>query len=232
MKLVPLEFHGVHVMAPEEFLCAVLRWPERDRILPIWLSPIEGGRVAARDEGYQPRRPDTHDLLIEALEAQGGINSITITSHFEGVFVVEIVTASGDELDARVSDALILSKHFDVPVEMEEDMLLQTAVYVSDEDMEANFHFTFGPHPDQPMLDLFEEGANGPGSADSMSASGDKQADKAFSDMMRSLGMSEEDFAAGFAAGAAGEHSKGENTRKKDTDVSDVANDAEGDEED
>lgn len=193
MRLVPLEFHGIHVMQPEEFLCAVLRWPEENRILPIWLSPIEGGRVAAREDGYAPRRPDTHDLLIEALESQGGLQSITITSHHEGVFVVEVVTAQDSELDARISDALVLSKHFDLPIEIDDELLQQVSIFVPEDALVENFQLSFATP---------ESEADGSVSSENSSSESlvrDEQADADFEAMMRQLGVSEEDLLSGEA---------------------------------
>ena len=42
MSDVTLEFHGIHQVGPEDDVCALLRWPEENRLIPVWISPIEG----------------------------------------------------------------------------------------------------------------------------------------------------------------------------------------------
>ncbi|AMO90508.1 bifunctional nuclease family protein [Corynebacterium simulans] len=57
MGKISLEFHGIHVMEPESELCALMRWVEGNRILPVWLSQLEGARVMQRLDGYSETRP-------------------------------------------------------------------------------------------------------------------------------------------------------------------------------
>ncbi|MEX3514200.1 MULTISPECIES: bifunctional nuclease family protein [unclassified Corynebacterium] len=178
------------MLEPEEFLCALFRWNAGERVVPVWMSPIDGARVAAHLAGAQSRRPDTHELLIEVLNEQGGLESAVVTSYHEGVFIVELTTGDGAVLDSRMSDALILADHFDVPIEIEEEELNQVAVFVSAEDL----HHYVGVEETTPggsTSENFDEASDGPDSA-----SGDAQADADFSAMMQQLGMTEDDFRA------------------------------------
>ncbi|AMO90509.1 bifunctional nuclease family protein [Corynebacterium simulans] len=139
------------------------------------------------------------------------MGSIEIVNYYEGTFMVDIVDAAGEAHDAKLSDALVVSEHFNVPITVEKELLSKVAVFVSDDDMDAYFDFHFDP----PADDVGEEVAE-TSSSDS-SASGNPQADADFEAMMRSLGVSEEDFF--------------ETEVKKESNDTRVTNDDNGDEE-
>lgn len=185
MSLIPVEYHGVHVIGPEQFMCAILRWAEEDRILPVWLSPIEGSQLAAVEEESVTQRPTTHELLADALRRlDGGVSSISLSSYHEGVFIANIV-AGGEELDARASDALVLAGLLDVTVTVDEDVLAQASMFIRHDELKQ-------------YVDIDTSSLTGPVAPvedpEGVSASGDDTADADFEAMMRSLGMSEEDF--------------------------------------
>lgn len=190
MARIALEFLGIHMLEPEEFLCALFRWNAGERVVPVWMSRIDGARVVAHLGGAQSRRPDTHELLIDVLAEQGGLESAVVTSYHEGVFILELTTGDGAVLDARMSDALILADHFDVPIEIEEEELNQVAVFVSPEDL----HHYVGVEGTTPAGEAGDDLGDAADQPDS--ASGDAQADADFSAMMQELGMTEEDFRA------------------------------------
>ncbi|GAB3693916.1 bifunctional nuclease family protein [Corynebacterium nasicanis] len=180
MTLIPVEYHGIHTAGPEQFTCVLLRWAEQNRILPVWISPVAAAELDARDNGFTPRRPGSAELLLDVINrSAGGVSAVTIISHFEGVFIASIVLADGEEIDARPSDALLLARALEVEIQVEEDVLNQASFFVSDDILEEYFGIRFG------------------GDVEAASASGDAQADADFEEMMRSLGMSEEDFGPG-----------------------------------
>ncbi|WPF67147.1 MULTISPECIES: bifunctional nuclease family protein [unclassified Corynebacterium] len=172
--MIPIEFHGVHSTGPENFFCVVLRWAQRNRVLPLWVSSLAAAEIEARAAGYEPRRPGTVDLLAETLQATG-VAEIGITSAFEGVFVATITLNDGTELDARPSDALMVAQALELPFGVAEEVLTQFSFFAADDALSEYLHVTFG-EAEEPV-----------------SASGDAQADADFERMMRELGVSEED---------------------------------------
>ena len=188
MNDVVLEFAGIHDMEPENDLCAVFRWTEGKKILPIWLSPVDGARALSHAGGFSSSRPDTYDFLIDVLEEHGGIDGIRISSHFEGTFMVDVSTADGATYDCRPSDAIVLSEHFGIAFSIDEEILAQAAVYVSEDDLQEYFGLTFTDFGED------EDAAEEKGEGLATSASGNAQADADFEEMMRSLGVSEDDF--------------------------------------
>ena len=191
MSDVSLEFHGIHQVGPEDDVCAVLRWPEENRLIPVWISPIEGMQLAAVLDGHQPNRPTSHDLICEVLEGTGGVEGIEIANYHQGTFMVDIKAPNGEVYDSRLSDALAVSAYFNVPISAEADLLAQVSVYASDADVKEYFD-----------LEISTPGAGDDvrtreNNDSSTSASGNAQADADFEAMMRSLGMEEKDFLSG-----------------------------------
>lgn len=191
MSDVSLEFHGIHQVGPEDDVCAVLRWPEENRLIPVWISPIEGMQLAAVLDGHQPNRPTSHDLICEVLEGTGGVEAIEIANYHQGTFMVNIKAPNGEVYDSRLSDALAVSAYFNVPISAEADLLAQVSVYASDADVKEYFDLEISTPGAGDDVQTRENNDS------STSASGNAQADADFEAMMRSLGMEEKDFLSG-----------------------------------
>ena len=191
MSDVTLEFHGIHQVGPEDDVCALLRWPEEERLIPVWISPIEGMQLAAVLDGHQPNRPTSHDLICEVLEGTGGVEGIEIANYHQGTFMVDIKAPNGEVYDSRLSDALAVSAYFNVPISAEADLLAQVSVYASDADVKEYFDLEISTPGAGDDVQTRENNDS------STSASGNAQADADFEAMMRSLGMEEKDFLSG-----------------------------------
>ena len=191
MSDVSLEFHGIPQVGPEDDVCALLRWPEENRLIPVWISPIEGMQLAAVLDGHQPNRPTSHDLICEVLESTGGVEAIEIANYHQGTFMVDIKAPNGEVYDSRLSDALAVSEYFNVPISAEADLLAQVSVYASDADVKEYFDLEISTPAAADNLSTSENNDS------STSASGNAQADADFEAMMRSLGMDEKDFLSG-----------------------------------
>ena len=191
MSDVSLEFHGIHQVGPEDDVCALLRWPEENRLIPVWISPIEGMQLAAVLDGHQPNRPTSHDLICEVLEGTGGVEAIEIANYHQGTFMVDIKAPNGEVYDSRLSDALAVSEYFNVPISAEADLLAQVSVYASDADVKEYFDLEISTPGAGDDVQTRENNDS------STSASGNAQADADFEAMMRSLGMEEKDFLSG-----------------------------------
>src|SRR5262249_44777185 len=121
----------------------ILKDPEGDRYLPIWIGAWEASAIAMRLQGLAAERPLTHDLFAAALDRlgvrgeRGGVNELPREpypppSHPErrGVQV---------EVDARPSDALALAVRAEVPIYAAEEVLAQAALAADpDEDATAD----------------------------------------------------------------------------------------------
>lgn len=180
-NFIELEFHGVHTMEPDGFTCAVFRWDEGNKILPVWLDQDDAMKIQAYRAGFSPRRPTSHELLAEAFTRNGPwVSNLRIVSHFEGVYMASIITSEGEEFDARPSDVIMLSELLEVPIAVDEEILQQTAIFMNGEDLESYFGIVVEASAEDEVI--FPE-----------SASGDAQADADFQQLMQSLGVTEDD---------------------------------------
>lgn len=146
-NFIELKFRGVRVIGPESFFCAVMVWEDSSLILPIWLSPIDGAELGERalEEDSGRRRPTTHDVLADVLSRfDGGVDTLVLTSYFEGIFIGEIRTTNGEAIDARASDILILSQILEVPVLIDEEIATQIALRIPDDELDEYLDLILG----------------------------------------------------------------------------------------
>ena len=98
----------------------LLRDPSSDRVLPIWVGPVEANAIALQVENVQAPRPMTHDLLRNVLAALGAtLTRFVITDLHDNTFYAYLELKRGGEVlfvDARPSDALALSIRTRAPV--------------------------------------------------------------------------------------------------------------------
>jgi len=118
----------------------VLKDPDGDSVLPIWVGIFEANAIAMQMEKVVSPRPMTHDLLrnvIEALKAK--VDRVVITDLKDNTFFANIHVVRGAEnlaIDARPSDAMALALRVDVPILVEETVLKRSSV--SSEDKEPD----------------------------------------------------------------------------------------------
>src|SRR5215467_10927093 len=98
----------------------LLRDPSSDRVLPIWVGPVEANAIALQVENVQAPRPMTHDLLRNVLSELGAtLTRVVITDLHDNTFYAYLELKRNGEVlfvDARPSDALALSIRTRAPV--------------------------------------------------------------------------------------------------------------------
>lgn len=116
-EFVELTPRGILVHEPEDHPVLLLSWPERDRVIPVWVGASEAAQLAAREAGLTQNRPGAQDVIVEMAESTGNsIERAEITAHHEGVFIAALVLSDGGRVDARVSDAVIVAEIAEVPL--------------------------------------------------------------------------------------------------------------------
>ena len=108
----------VHMLSSQHVV--ILRDPENDRYLPIWIGPWEANAIAMRLQGVTPERPMTHDLFSQALSELGvTLKRIVVSDLAEDTFRARLMLqldARELNLDARPSDAIALAVRAGVPI--------------------------------------------------------------------------------------------------------------------
>ena len=120
---------GVRVEMPSNQPIVLLRDTESDRFLPIWIGAVEATAIAFAQQGVQPERPLTHDLLRDVITALGRrLERVDIVDLRDGIFFAELVFDNGVSVSARPSDAIALALRTGSPVFAAEHVLDDAAI--------------------------------------------------------------------------------------------------------
>lgn len=124
-----LELVGLRVEMPANTPVLILREVEGTRVLPIWIGAVEATAIAVVQQGLEPQRPLTHDLLLQVVEAAGHqLTAVSITDLRDGVFYAELELSDGIVVSARPSDAVALALRAGCPILCEEAVLAEASV--------------------------------------------------------------------------------------------------------
>jgi len=112
--LIPMEVIGVRVEMPSNQPIILLKEIDGNRFLPIWVGAVEATAIAFAQQGVEPPRPLTHDLMRELLEVlEATLTAVHLTEIKEGIFYATMQLRDKDSkaltLPARPSDAIALA---------------------------------------------------------------------------------------------------------------------------
>jgi bifunctional DNase/RNase len=112
--LIPMEVIGVRVEMPSNQPIVLLKEIDGSRFLPIWVGAVEATAIAFAQQGVEPPRPLTHDLmnnLLDLLDAT--LTAVHMTEIKDGIFYATMLLrdSNGEQLtiSARPSDAIALA---------------------------------------------------------------------------------------------------------------------------
>ena len=112
--LIPMGVIGVRVEMPSNQPIVLLKEIDGSRFLPIWVGAVEATAIAFAQQGVEPPRPLTHDLmnnLLELLDAT--LTAVHMTEIKDGIFYATMLLrdSKGGQLtiSARPSDAIALA---------------------------------------------------------------------------------------------------------------------------
>lgn len=115
----------------------LLRDTESQRFLPIWIGAVEATAIAFAQQGVQPERPLTHDLLRDVLTALGRtLTRVDIIDLRDGIFFAELVFDNSVTVSARPSDAIALALRTGSPLFAAEHVLDAAAIEMPAEEEE------------------------------------------------------------------------------------------------
>ncbi|MGB3187148.1 MAG: bifunctional nuclease family protein [Ornithinimicrobium sp.] len=131
-----LDVLGVRVEMPGNSPIVLLREREGQRYLPIWIGAPEATAIAYAQQGVEPPRPLTHDLMVAMISELGHeLEQVHITSMKDGVFYARLVFDSGQRvIESRPSDAIALALRASTPIWAAEDLLDAAGITMAIED--------------------------------------------------------------------------------------------------
>ncbi|BAH48886.1 bifunctional nuclease family protein [Rhodococcus opacus] len=125
---------GVRVEQPQNQPVLLLRETDGERYLPIWIGQTEATAIALEQQGVEPARPLTHDLIKNLIEAFGRtLKEVRIVDLREGTFYADLVFDQNTRVSARPSDSIAIALRVGVPIFAEEAVLTEAGLVMPDE---------------------------------------------------------------------------------------------------
>jgi hypothetical protein len=125
--LIEMSIRGLMVDPITNMPIVILRDADNQRVLPIWVGPVEANAIALQIENVTTPRPMTHDLLKNVIQdLHGRIEKIVVSDLKENTFYALIyLTVAGEivAVDARPSDAIALALRARAPIFVEETVI-------------------------------------------------------------------------------------------------------------
>ncbi|MGW6375114.1 bifunctional nuclease family protein [Rhodococcus sp. NPDC055112] len=125
---------GIRVEQPQNQPVLLLREADGDRYLPIWIGQTEAAAIALEQQGVEPARPLTHDLIVTLITALGNaLREVRIVDLQEGTFYADLVFADDLRISARPSDSVAIALRAGVPIHADEAVLAEAGLVMPDE---------------------------------------------------------------------------------------------------
>jgi bifunctional DNase/RNase len=110
---------------------------DSNKVVPIFIGPLETYSISSALDGVTPPRPNTHDLIVNMLqEMEARILHIIINDIIGSIFYARIVIQTSEgvvELDARPSDSVAVAIRTRCPMYMHEKVYREAAVVIGEE---------------------------------------------------------------------------------------------------
>mgnify|MGYP003332962292 CR=1 FL=1 len=134
MNFHALDVVGVRVEMPSNQPIVLLKEIGGERYLPIWVGAVEATSIAFAQQGVQPPRPLTHDLMKEMLASLNAeVETVNLTELRDGVFYATINFRGGSSVSARPSDAIALALRTGSPILGSEELLATAGIEINDQ---------------------------------------------------------------------------------------------------
>ncbi len=108
----------------------ILKDPQDDTSLPIWIGLLEATSIATELEKIQFPRPMTHDLLKICLDhLHATVDRIEVCDLRNNTYFALIYLRNNDEvspIDARPSDAIAIALRTNAPIYVKEEVLTKS----------------------------------------------------------------------------------------------------------
>jgi hypothetical protein len=139
--LIPMEVIGVRVEMPSNQPIVLLKEIDGSRFLPIWVGAVEATAIAFAQQGVEPPRPLTHDLmnnLVDLLDAT--LTAVHLTEIKDGIFYATMVVRDSNAgqltISARPSDAIALAVRSHSNILATEELLNEIGIEIPQGDGE------------------------------------------------------------------------------------------------
>ena len=120
MSMIPVRVGGLAIDERTKNPVVLLQEIEGNRVLPIWIGPMEASAIHSELMGKKYQRPLTHDLLVTIIDSlKGKISRVVITDLKDSTFFASIYLDAGAgavAIDARPSDSIAVALRSHAPI--------------------------------------------------------------------------------------------------------------------
>src|SRR5258708_20468240 len=118
---------GIRVEQPQNQPVLLRGEARGDGYLPIWIGQCEAAAIALEEQGVEPPRPLTHDLIRDLIAPLGhSLKEVRIVDLQEGTFYADLIFDRNITVSARPSDSVAIALTAGVPIYVEEAALRQS----------------------------------------------------------------------------------------------------------
>jgi uncharacterized protein len=130
-----MEVIGVRVEMPSNQPIVLLKEIDGSRFLPIWVGAVEATAIAFAQQGVEPPRPLTHDLMKNVIELfDATLIAVHVTEIKDGTFysTLNLRDSKGEPLSisARPSDAIALAVRTHSNILATEELLNEVGIEI------------------------------------------------------------------------------------------------------
>jgi bifunctional DNase/RNase len=131
-ELVEVMIDSIRVSLTNQQRIVLLRELDSEHFLPIWIGPYEAESITIALQEIEIARPQTHDLLIRALDQlKVRLIRVEIVALRGDVFYGNLVIEANKEtiyVDSRPSDSIALAVRAHVPILVSKEILTTAGV--------------------------------------------------------------------------------------------------------
>jgi hypothetical protein len=125
--MIEMNIKGLMVDPITNMPIIILRDPEGQKVLPIWVGVFEANAIALQIENIQTPRPMTHDLLRNVIQdLKAAVEKVVVCDLKDNTFyaLIHLQTPAGPvAVDARPSDAIALALRTCAPILVDEKVI-------------------------------------------------------------------------------------------------------------
>ena len=130
--MIEVKVETIQVSLVSEHRIVILKELKVERYLPIYIGPCEAEAISYGAKGIDIRRPLTHDLIVNLLDAMDAeLLYIHISDLSDNTFFATLAVSVGDtelEIDSRPSDAIAIAVRLAVPIYVAESVMDDAAI--------------------------------------------------------------------------------------------------------
>lgn len=130
-----MEVIGVRVEMPSNQPIVLLKEIDGARFLPIWVGAVEATAIAFAQQGVEPARPLTHDLMKSIVELfDATLIAVHVTEIKDGIFysTLNLRSSTGEamSISSRPSDAIALALRTQSNILATEELLAEVGIEI------------------------------------------------------------------------------------------------------